>query len=114
MTLTLYNTLTRRKEDFEPIEPGEVGLYTCGPTVYNYAHIGNLRTYVFEDVLKRVLGLQRPPGPPRDEHHRRGAPDQRRRHRRGQDGEGRPPRGQDRLGDRRVLHAAPSRRTCGA
>jgi cysteinyl-tRNA synthetase len=55
MTLTLYNTLTRRKEDFVPIRPGEVGLYTCGPTVYNYAHIGNLRTYLFEDVLKRVL-----------------------------------------------------------
>ena len=55
MTLSLYNTLTRRKEEFVPIRPGEVGLYTCGPTVYNYAHIGNLRTYVFEDVLKRVL-----------------------------------------------------------
>jgi cysteinyl-tRNA synthetase len=55
MTVTLYNTLTRRKEDFVPIRPGEVGLYTCGPTVYNYAHIGNLRTYLFEDVLKRVL-----------------------------------------------------------
>jgi cysteinyl-tRNA synthetase len=55
MTLALYNTLTRRKEDFVPIRPGEVGLYTCGPTVYNYAHIGNLRTYLFEDVLKRVL-----------------------------------------------------------
>jgi len=55
MDITLYNTLTRRKEQFSPITPGEVGLYTCGPTVYNYAHIGNLRTYVFEDVLKRVL-----------------------------------------------------------
>ncbi len=55
MTVTLYNTLTRRKEEFVPIRPGEVGLYTCGPTVYNYAHIGNLRTYLFEDVLKRVL-----------------------------------------------------------
>lgn len=55
MSLRIYNTLTRKKELFEPIEPGRVGLYTCGPTVYNYAHIGNLRTYVFEDVLKRVL-----------------------------------------------------------
>jgi cysteinyl-tRNA synthetase len=53
--LFLYNTLTREKEEFSPIERGEVGLYTCGPTVYNYAHIGNLRTYIFEDILKRVL-----------------------------------------------------------
>jgi cysteinyl-tRNA synthetase len=55
MTILLYNTLTRRKEEFVPIRPGAVGLYTCGPTVYNFAHIGNLRTYIFEDVLKRVL-----------------------------------------------------------
>ena len=55
MDLFLYNTLTRGKELFTPIHPGAVGLYTCGPTVYNYAHIGNLRTYVFEDILKRVL-----------------------------------------------------------
>jgi len=51
----LYNTLTRKKEEFKPIKKGMVGLYTCGPTVYNYAHIGNLRTYVFEDVLRRTL-----------------------------------------------------------
>lgn len=55
MDLYLYNTLTRRKEIFQPLQPPEVGLYTCGPTVYNYAHIGNLRTYIFEDILKRVL-----------------------------------------------------------
>jgi cysteinyl-tRNA synthetase len=55
MQLHLYNTLTRQKEEFVSIRPGEVGLYTCGPTVYNFAHIGNLRTYLFEDVLKRVL-----------------------------------------------------------
>lgn len=55
MKLILYNTLTRQKEEFTPIRPGEVGLYTCGPTVYNYAHIGNLRTYIFQDILKRVL-----------------------------------------------------------
>jgi cysteinyl-tRNA synthetase len=54
-TLTLYNTLTRSKDEFVPIEPDVVRLYTCGPTVYNYAHIGNLRTYVFEDVLRRTL-----------------------------------------------------------
>ncbi|UCH22083.1 MAG: cysteine--tRNA ligase [Deltaproteobacteria bacterium] len=53
--LFLYNTLTRKKEEFEPINADQVGLYTCGPTVYNYAHIGNLRTYIFEDILKRVL-----------------------------------------------------------
>jgi cysteinyl-tRNA synthetase len=55
MKLYLYNSLTRKKEEFKPIESGKVGLYTCGPTVYNYAHIGNLRTYIFEDILKRVL-----------------------------------------------------------
>jgi len=53
--LRLYNTMTRSVDDFTPIEQGKVGLYTCGPTVYNYAHIGNLRTYVFEDILKRAL-----------------------------------------------------------
>lgn len=51
----LYNTLTRTKENFHPIDDQRVGLYTCGPTVYNYAHVGNLRTYIFEDVLRRVL-----------------------------------------------------------
>ncbi|NNG02087.1 MAG: cysteine--tRNA ligase [Desulfobacteraceae bacterium] len=55
MTLYLFNTLTRQKEAFNPIRKEEVGLYTCGPTVYNFAHIGNLRTYLFEDILKRVL-----------------------------------------------------------
>lgn len=51
----LYNTLTRKKEEFKPIEIGKVGIYCCGPTVYNYAHIGNLRSYFFEDILKRVM-----------------------------------------------------------
>ncbi|MCD4666321.1 cysteine--tRNA ligase [archaeon] len=55
MVLKLYNTLTRKKENFKPLKDKKVGLYTCGPTVYNYAHIGNLRTYLFEDFLKRVL-----------------------------------------------------------
>jgi cysteinyl-tRNA synthetase len=54
--LFLYNTLSRKKEEFKLIKSGEVGLYTCGPTVYNYAHIGNLRTYLFEDFLVRTLG----------------------------------------------------------
>jgi len=51
----LYNTLTRKKEEFKPINDGEVGLYACGPTVYNFAHLGNLRAYLFEDLLKRTL-----------------------------------------------------------
>jgi cysteinyl-tRNA synthetase len=51
----LHNTLTRRTELLEPIEPGRVGIYTCGSTVYKYAHIGNLRTYLFGDLLHRTL-----------------------------------------------------------
>ncbi|MBU1766822.1 MAG: cysteine--tRNA ligase, partial [Candidatus Omnitrophica bacterium] len=53
--MKIYNTLSRKKETFKPIEKDFVSLYTCGPTVYNYAHIGNLRTYVFEDIFKRTL-----------------------------------------------------------
>lgn len=53
--LRLYNTLTRKKEIFKPIRNKKVGLYTCGPTVYWFAHVGNLRTFIFEDILKRVL-----------------------------------------------------------
>lgn len=55
MSLSLFNTLNRQKQEFIPIKKGSVGIYTCGPTVYDYAHIGNLRSFVFEDVLKRVL-----------------------------------------------------------
>lgn len=55
MSLSLYNTLTRKKEEFSSIEPGRVRMYTCGPTVYNYAHIGNLRSYIFADILRRTL-----------------------------------------------------------
>lgn len=55
MSLSFYNTLTRRKEEFSSLEPGKVRMYTCGPTVYNYAHIGNLRSYVFADVTRRAL-----------------------------------------------------------
>lgn len=53
--MKLYNTLTREKEDFVPRQPGKVSMYTCGPTVYHYAHIGNLRTYIMEDVLEKYL-----------------------------------------------------------
>lgn len=55
MSLKFHNTLTREKENFEPLDPKEVRMYTCGPTVYNYPHIGNYRAYVFGDILKRHL-----------------------------------------------------------
>ena len=55
MSLQFYNSLKKEKEIFQPIEKGKVGLYTCGPTVYDYAHIGNFRTFMFEDLLKRWL-----------------------------------------------------------
>jgi cysteinyl-tRNA synthetase len=57
MTLRLFDTYTRRVRDFIPLHPPEVGLYACGPTVYDYAHLGNLRTYLFEDLLRRVLAF---------------------------------------------------------
>jgi len=53
--IRLFNTLTRAKDVFTPMDGERVRLYACGPTVYHYAHIGNLRTYVFEDILKRAL-----------------------------------------------------------
>lgn len=53
--MLLYNTLTKKKEEFVPIEEGKVGMYTCGPTVYHFAHIGNLRSYIMEDVLEKYL-----------------------------------------------------------
>ena len=55
MELMLYNTLSRAKEKFQPLVPGQAGMYVCGPTVYSYAHIGNFRAYVFADLLRRVL-----------------------------------------------------------
>jgi cysteinyl-tRNA synthetase len=57
MAVKLFNSLTRAKEDLKPIAAPIVGLYTCGPTVYNFQHVGNYRTYIFEDVLKRALTL---------------------------------------------------------
>ena len=53
--MKLFNTMSRSIEEFVPIVPGEASMYCCGPTVYNYAHIGNLRTYIFEDLLHRTL-----------------------------------------------------------
>lgn len=53
--MKIYNTLTKTKEDFKPISEKQVGMYTCGPTVYHYAHIGNLRSYIMEDVLEKEL-----------------------------------------------------------
>jgi len=53
--MRVYNTLTKKIEDFIPFEEGKVRMYTCGPTVYDYAHIGNLRTYIFEDILEKSL-----------------------------------------------------------
>ena len=55
MALRFYNTLTQRVEDFAPLDGNEVRMYTCGPTVYNYVHIGNLRTFTFQDILRRWL-----------------------------------------------------------
>ena len=55
MAISLYNTLTRQIEEFRPLEGNSVGLYTCGPTVYGFAHIGNFRTFLFQDVLRRYL-----------------------------------------------------------
>ncbi len=55
MPLRFYNTLSGRVEDFQPLEPNKVRMYTCGPTVYDFAHIGNYRTFVFQDILRRHL-----------------------------------------------------------
>ena len=55
MTLRLFNTLGRRVEEFRPLEEGRVGMYTCGPTVYGPSHVGNFRSFVFADLLRRYL-----------------------------------------------------------
>ena len=56
--IRLHNTLSNQTEPFVPLKPGEVSMYTCGPTVYDYAHIGNYRTFVFQDILRRFLKLR--------------------------------------------------------
>lgn len=55
MTIKLFNTMSRKIEEFKPLEPGKVGFYGCGPTVYHYTHIGNLRSFIQNDILKRML-----------------------------------------------------------
>ena len=55
MSIRFYNTISRQKEAFQPLEDGKVKMYTCGPTVYDFAHIGNYRTFIFEDLLRRYL-----------------------------------------------------------
>ena len=55
MPLRLYNTLTQQVQEFTPMDGKTVRMYTCGPTVYNYVHIGNLRTFTFQDILRRWL-----------------------------------------------------------
>src|SRR5690349_24364189 len=58
MALRFYNTLTQQVEPFEPLHDNEVRMYTCGPTVYNFVHIGNLRTFTFQDILRRWLRMR--------------------------------------------------------
>ena len=53
--MKIYNTLTKKVEELIPHEEGKIKMYTCGPTVYHYAHIGNLRTYIMEDILEKSL-----------------------------------------------------------
>lgn len=53
--LSIYNTLTRKKEEFKPIAPPNVNMYVCGPTVYDYFHIGNARSFIMSDIIRRYL-----------------------------------------------------------
>ena len=81
--MQLYNSLTHKKAEFVTHTPGRVEMYTCGPTVYHFAHIGNLRSYIMEDVLEKFLRYEGYDVNAGDEYHRRGPSGQRRRHRRG-------------------------------
>src|SRR5258708_39841247 len=62
MALRLFDTMTRRLQPVQPLEPANLRMYTCGPTVYARVHIGNFRTFIFEDVLRRVLEQRFPDG----------------------------------------------------
>ena len=108
--LRLFNTLTRDVANFEPRNPPHVGMYSCGPTVYNYPHIGNMRAYVFADTLGRTLSWKGYHARPRHQHHRRRPPDRRRRCGRGQAGGGRRREQRSDLGHRRALHRGRSGR----
>ena len=68
--MKLFNTLTRQKEEFVPITPGEVKMYSCGPTVYNYFHVGNARPFIMFDLLRRYFGVPRQQGNLRTELYR--------------------------------------------
>ena len=100
----LYNSATHRKDEFKTHTPGHVEMYTCGPTVYHFAHIGNLRSYIMEDVLEKYLryagyDVNRVMNITDVGHLTSDADD-----RRGQDAQGRQAGAQDRHGDRPVLH----------
>ena len=57
MKIQFYNSLTNQQEEFTPLEPGKVSMYSCGPTVYDFAHIGNFRSFLFGDLLRRFFEL---------------------------------------------------------
>ena len=75
MALRFYNTLSQQVEEFSPARDNTVRMYTCGPTVYDYAHIGNFRTFTFVDILRKWLRASGLQARPRDEHHGRGRQD---------------------------------------
>ena len=79
----LYNSLSHKKEEFIPNHPDIVKMYTCGPTVYHFAHIGNLRSYIMEDVLEKALRYEGYHGQAGHEYHRRRPSGVGRRYRRG-------------------------------
>ena len=83
MTLRLFNTLSGQLDALVPEDGKALRMYACGPTVYDYGHIGNFRTFLQIDVLRRFLLLTGIPGSPRHEHYRRGRQDHPQRGRRG-------------------------------
>ncbi len=72
MSLRIYNSLSRKKEDFETLEPGKVRMYVCGPTVYSKAHIGHAMSAMVFDIIRRYLEYRGYQSDPRHELHRRG------------------------------------------